>query len=113
MIPILFSLAFAALPYLFSPANAAAAGERIITVAAASDLNFAFKDIAAVFEKETGIKVILSFGSTGMLAKQVSGGAPVDLCLDLGADRRKLRGFAVQGNKRERKRNSLGVIVLA
>ncbi len=56
----------------------AAAGERI-TVAGASDLAFAFKEIAAGFEKDTGVKVVLSLGSTGMLTKQIEHGAPFDV----------------------------------
>lgn len=55
------------------------AGERRITVAAAADLSFALKEAAMEFEKETGIKTDLSFGSTGMLAKQIENGAPFDL----------------------------------
>ncbi|HBO84073.1 MAG: molybdate ABC transporter substrate-binding protein [Deltaproteobacteria bacterium GWC2_42_11] len=50
-----------------------------VKVAAAADLAFAFKEIAPDFEKDTGIKVTFSFGSTGMLAKQIEHGAPFDV----------------------------------
>src|SRR5664279_2025196 len=50
-----------------------------ITVAAASDLNYALKDLAARFEKKTGGKVTLSFGSSGNLYSQIQGGAPYNL----------------------------------
>jgi molybdate transport system substrate-binding protein len=50
-----------------------------LKVAAAADLTFAFKDIGTAFEKETGQKVIFSFGSTGLLAKQIEEGAPFDV----------------------------------
>lgn len=50
-----------------------------IRVAAAADLSFALKEISAAFEKETGSKVTLSFGSTGMLARQIEEGAPFDV----------------------------------
>ncbi|MCC6545432.1 MAG: molybdate ABC transporter substrate-binding protein [Nitrospirae bacterium] len=112
IVPVLFSLAVAALLYLLSPGNAAA-GERSITVAAASDLNFAFKDIAAVFEKETGIKVIFSFGSTGMLAKQISEGAPFDIFF--AADRKYLEDLSSKGHviPSSVERYARGVIVLA
>lgn len=50
-----------------------------ITVAAAADLQFAFQDIAALFEKETGCEVNLVFGSTGQLVQQIENGAPYDL----------------------------------
>lgn len=60
------------------PFSHAAGAERKLTVAGAADLAFAFKEIAAEFEKETGYKVVLSMGSTGMLAKQIEHGAPFD-----------------------------------
>jgi molybdate transport system substrate-binding protein len=50
-----------------------------ITVAAAADLRFAFKDMGDAFEKKTGQKVVFSYGSTGLLAKQISDGAPFDV----------------------------------
>jgi molybdate transport system substrate-binding protein len=50
-----------------------------IIVAAASDLTPAFEELGKMFEQETGVKVTFSFGSTGMLAKQIENGAPVDL----------------------------------
>ena len=50
-----------------------------ITVAAASDLNFAFKEIVADFEKKTGNTVKLSLGSSGNFYAQLSNGAPFDL----------------------------------
>lgn len=64
----------------FAPAPCAAfASEREIIVAAAADLSFAVKEIAASFEKETGIKIKTSFGSTGMISKQIREGAPFDV----------------------------------
>ncbi len=50
-----------------------------ITVAAAADLQFAFGEIAALFEEETGVRVNLVFGSTGLLTQQIENGAPYDL----------------------------------
>ncbi len=52
---------------------------RQIAVAAAADLTFVFKDIAARFEKETGIAVKLSFGSSGNFFAQIQNGAPYDV----------------------------------
>ena len=49
-----------------------------LKVAAAADLAFAFKDVGDAFEKQTGTKVTFSFGSTGLLAKQIAEGAPFD-----------------------------------
>ncbi len=69
------------LTVLFVNAGAAygVSGQRRITVAAASDLLFAMREIAADFEKETGIKTIISFGSSGVFAAQIRSGAPYDL----------------------------------
>lgn len=50
-----------------------------LTVGAAADLEFAFTEIAALFEQETGHRVTLVFGSTGQLAQQIENGAPYDL----------------------------------
>ena len=50
-----------------------------LTVAAAADLQFAFTEIGALFEQETGTKVTFVFGSTGQLAQQIENGAPFDL----------------------------------
>ncbi len=50
-----------------------------LTVGAAADLQFAFSDLATLFEQETGHTVTLVFGSTGQLAQQIENGAPYDL----------------------------------
>ena len=50
-----------------------------LTVSAAADLTYAFREIGAPFEAETGHKVVFNFGSTGQLAQQIEQGAPVDL----------------------------------
>lgn len=50
-----------------------------ITVAAAADLNYAGKELAAQFTKKTGIEVKLSFGASGNLFSQIQNGAPFDL----------------------------------
>lgn len=57
--------------------STAAAGE--ITIAAASDLNFAFKELIADFEGKTGDRVKLSLGSSGNFFSQIQNGAPYDL----------------------------------
>jgi molybdate transport system substrate-binding protein len=65
---------------ILAPAPAVRAVEPpALTVYAASDLAFALKDIAALFEKAAGAKVVLVFGSTGNLAKQIEHGAPADV----------------------------------
>ena len=50
-----------------------------LRVAAAADLAVAFGEVGAEFEKSSGKKVEFSFGSTGLLAKQIAEGAPYDV----------------------------------
>lgn len=50
-----------------------------IVVAAASDLQAAFTELAKTFEAEGNGEVSLTFGSTGMFAKQLKEGAPFDV----------------------------------
>jgi molybdate transport system substrate-binding protein len=50
-----------------------------LLVAAAADLQFAFTEIGALFEAETGQKVTFTFGSTGHLTTQIENGAPFDI----------------------------------
>src|SRR5579859_7465827 len=50
-----------------------------ITLAAAADLQFAFPDVAARFQKDTGKSVKLIFGSSGNFFTQIQNGAPFDV----------------------------------
>jgi molybdate transport system substrate-binding protein len=50
-----------------------------ITVAAAADLQFAFQDVAARFQKNTGHTVKMVFGSSGNFFAQIQDGAPFDV----------------------------------
>lgn len=58
---------------------ARAGTEGPLRVGAAADLAAAFKDVGAAFEKKSGEKVIFSFGSTGLLERQIAEGAPFDV----------------------------------
>ena len=49
-----------------------------LKVAAAADLAFAFPELGAQYEKATGQPVVFSFGSTGLLQRQIAEGAPFD-----------------------------------
>jgi molybdate transport system substrate-binding protein len=62
--------------WLAAPAGAAA---QDLTVAAAADLQSVFPALAARFEKETGRRVALTFGSSGNFFTQIQNGAPFDL----------------------------------
>ena len=50
-----------------------------IVVVAASDLNFAIKEIVAEFEKQSPHKVKLTLGSSGNFHSQIKNGAPFDV----------------------------------
>ncbi|MBA3822114.1 MAG: molybdate ABC transporter substrate-binding protein, partial [Deltaproteobacteria bacterium] len=52
---------------------------RVVRVAAASDLTRAFTELAKEFQGKTGIQVELTFGSSGLLSKQIAQGAPFTL----------------------------------
>jgi len=55
-----------------------------LRVAAAADLQPVLPVLADRYEKATGVKLVVSFGSSGNLATQIINGAPMDLFL--GAD---------------------------
>lgn len=55
-----------------------------LRVAAAADLQPVLPVLAAQYEKSFGVKLVISFGSSGNLATQILNGAPMDLFL--GAD---------------------------
>ena len=57
-----------------------------LSVAAAADLQFAFQDVAARFEKDTGHHVQLIFGSSGNFYTQIQNGAPFDLFFSADVD---------------------------
>jgi molybdate transport system substrate-binding protein len=58
---------------------ASAAHAQEVRVAAAADLKFAMQDVAAQFEKQTGTKVDVTYGSSGNFFSQLQNGAPFDL----------------------------------
>src|SRR5207247_10358672 len=61
------------------PGPAVAAEPPALTVFAAADLTFAFRELAPRFEKATGVRVTLVFGSTGNFAHQFRERGPADV----------------------------------
>jgi len=57
-----------------------------LSVAAAADLSSGLKEMAASYEQKTGIRLKLSFGSSGMLAQELQNGAPFDVFLSADMD---------------------------
>jgi molybdate transport system substrate-binding protein len=64
---------------LLLAAGPPASAQPALTVFAASDLAFAFKEIVPRFERMVGVKVTLVLGSTGNFARQIEHGAPADV----------------------------------
>jgi molybdate transport system substrate-binding protein len=62
------------------------AAAQTLAVAAAADLQSALPAIAAQFEKDTGHKVALTFGSSGNFFTQIQNGAPFDLLMSADID---------------------------
>lgn len=50
-----------------------------VKIAAAADLAKAFEEVGREFTKKTGVKPVFTFGSSGLLAKQLAEGAPFDV----------------------------------
>jgi molybdate transport system substrate-binding protein len=60
-------------------ATTAHSDDKTITVFAAASLKNAFDDVDTAFTKQTGIKVVVSYEASSMLAKQIEQGAPADV----------------------------------
>ncbi len=90
-------LALLALVLAGALAGSAAAqpGPPTLTVYAAADLAFAFREIVPLFERSTGVKVTLVLGSTGNLAIQIEHGAPADVFF--AADQSFVDGLRARG----------------
>jgi molybdate transport system substrate-binding protein len=60
-------------------AGSGSASKQDLRVAAASDLTPAFEELRLMYGARTGHEIDFTFGSTGLLAKQIEEGAPFDL----------------------------------
>lgn len=73
-----------------------------LSVAAAADLIAAFEELGREFESSRKIKVTFSFGSSGLLARQIENGAPMDIfaaaSIDF-IDQLEKKGFVIPGTK--------------
>jgi molybdate transport system substrate-binding protein len=57
-----------------------------LKIAAASDLKFALTDLASAYEKQSGVKLNLTFGSSGNFFAQIQNGAPFDIFFSADSD---------------------------
>jgi molybdate transport system substrate-binding protein len=77
--PYKWVISLLAIVVIAGPLDRGQAAAATITIAAAADLTFAFKEAVPQFEKESGDTVKLSFGSSGNFFAQIQNGAPYDL----------------------------------
>ncbi len=59
--------------------NVATTTKPSVRVLAASDLKFALADIAGQYQRDTGVQINTSLGSSGNFARQISQGLPADI----------------------------------
>ena len=81
-------------------AAAGAASAADVLVAVAANFTAPAKELAPIFEKQTGHKLVLSFGGTGMFYGQIKNGADFDVLLAADAKTPKKaieEGYAVAG----------------
>lgn len=73
-----------------------------LRIAAASDLQRAFDELGRLYTRQTGRQVVFSFGSSGLLSRQIGEGAPFDLLASASGeyvDRLAAQGRIVQGTR--------------
>ena len=73
-----------------------------LTVAAAADLTPAFEELGREFESLHKTKIVFSFGSTGLLTRQIENGAPMDLFAAANVsyiDQLEQQGLIIPGTK--------------
>jgi len=75
-----FAVSLAAIP------TPAAAQDKTITVFAAASMKNALDDIDAAYTAKTGVKIVVSYGPSSGLAKQLEQGAPADIFISADTD---------------------------
>ena len=102
----------AAITLLLAPlANAAA-----IRVSAAASLMDVLREIGKRYERQSGDSVLLNFGASSLLARQIMAGAPVDVFIS--ADEQKMdelqsRGLIPPPSRRSIVSNTLAIVIAA
>jgi molybdate transport system substrate-binding protein len=75
-----------ALLVLLGTALPATAQDKTITVFAAASMKNALDDIDAAYTTKTGVKIVVSYGPSSGLAKQIEQGAPADVFISADTD---------------------------
>ena len=84
-----------------------------ITVFAAASLTESLKEIAALYEKQSGDKIVFNFAASGPLARQIQEGAPADIFFsadETRADDLDKKGLLVKETRKSRLGNSLVIV---
>jgi molybdate transport system substrate-binding protein len=98
------------------PLIAFAGSTKDMTVSAAISLKNAFEEIGRLYESKYGTKCIFNLGASGDLAKQIAGGAPVDVFASAAQkdmDDADKQGLIVTGTRADFASNSIVLIVPA
>jgi molybdate transport system substrate-binding protein len=95
---------------LAAAAASSPAGE--ITVSAAASLTDVLQQVARMYEQRTGVRVVLNFGASNTLARQIKAGARVDVFIS--ADEAQMDAVSAQtvpGSRRDVLSNQLAIAV--
>lgn len=91
-----------------------ASPESEIVVSAAASLKDAFSEIGTLYQKSTGTKVVFNFGASGVLQKQIEGGAHVDVFASAAKkqmDELEAKGFISPETRKDFAGNILTLVV--
>ncbi|MGO9611450.1 MAG: molybdate ABC transporter substrate-binding protein [Dissulfurispiraceae bacterium] len=99
---------------LFGQMASSGAAAAELTVSAAMSLKNAFEEIAMKYESANkGIKIVFNFGASGDLARQIEGGAPVDVFASASikdADDLDARGLLVSRSRADFAKNAVVLV---
>lgn len=111
----LFSAAALLLGTFLQPVTASAAAKTPIRISAAVSLKNALTVLKQSYEKSTpNVELVINYGSSGLLQKQIEEGAPADIFLSAGhkqLDQLERKGLVLPGTRTHLLANELVLIV--